>query len=111
MTKAPGGGQKFAPEFWESVAQLPGLQPVLDYEDAGGVKNDFIERAGRLHDEDIGATDVFVDLERDFRVRKPQQPGLPQLDAEKLANLGRERPVCAARKQFQLPATHTVGLA
>ena len=62
--------------------------------------------AGRLHDEDVRAADVLVDLERDFGVRKPMQPGGAQRDAEMLGNLLRQRRMGAARKQFQLPVNH-----
>ncbi len=68
-------------------------------------------RARGLHDEDIRAANVLVDLKRDLGVGKTQQPRLPKLHAEELADLGGERPMRTARKQFQLPATHTVGLA
>ena len=57
-------------------------------------------RARGLDHEDVGAANVLVDLERDFRVRKTQQPRLAELHAEELANLGGERPMGASRKQF-----------
>ncbi len=53
-----------------------------------------------LDHEDVRATNVLVDLERDFRVRKTQQPRLAQLHAKELANLSGERPMGASRKQF-----------
>jgi SAM-dependent methyltransferase len=34
-------------EFWDEVASLPGLRPVLDYADEGGAKNDVIDRLHR----------------------------------------------------------------
>src|SRR4029450_10877341 len=66
--------------------------------------------ARRLHDEHVSATDVLVDLKRDFRIRESLQPRLSESDAEKLANLGRQPAVRAAGKQFQLPATHRLGV-
>src|SRR5206468_7011594 len=57
--------------------------------------------ARRLHQEHIGAANVLVDLKRDFRVRKPAQPGLPEADAQKRCNFPRELRVRAAREDFQ----------
>ena len=62
-------------------------------------------RAGRLDDEDVGAADVLVDLERDFGVGKPAQAGLPELHPEELGNLSRELRVSAAREDFQFSET------
>ncbi len=63
-------------------------------------------RAGRLHDEDIRAADVLVDLERALGVREPLQAGLTDVHAEKLGNLAREGAMRASRKELQLPTTH-----
>src|SRR5438477_10917971 len=64
--------------------------------------------ARRLHDEDVGAADVLVDLKRDLRVRKPPQPRLPDRHAEKLRDLARQFRMGAAREYFQLaePGRH-----
>ena len=56
-------------------------------------------RARRLDDEDIGAADVLVDLERDFRVRKAAQPALPQRHAQKLADLASRAAGARCRKR------------
>ena len=64
--------------------------------------------ARRLHDEHVGAADVLVDLERDLRVRKAVQPGLPERHAQEFRDLPRQLRVRAARKQLQLCSTHTV---
>ena len=52
--------------------------------------------AGRLHDEDVGAANVFVDLERDFGVGKPAEACLSELHPEELGDLSRELRVSAA---------------
>ncbi len=62
-------------------------------------------RAGRLHDEDIRAADVLVDLKRDFGVRKTPEPGLSDRDAQKRRDLLRQLAVRAAREHFQLAET------
>ena len=62
--------------------------------------------AGRLHDEDVGAADVLVDLERDFRVRKPLQPRVADRDLQKLRNLFGQRRMRAAGEDFELSASH-----
>ena len=63
-------------------------------------------RAGRLHDEDVRAPDVLVDLERDLGVRKPEQPRLPHRHAKELGDLAGERRMGAARKELQMTAVH-----
>jgi hypothetical protein len=63
-------------------------------------------RARRLHDEDVRAADVLVDLERHFRVRKAMQAGDAHGDAEVLGNLLRQRRMGASRKQFELAVDH-----
>ena len=60
-------------------------------------------RAGRLHDEDVGAADVLVDLERDLRVGKALQPRVPDRDAKKLTNLRREGGMSSPEKSFSWP--------
>ena len=52
--------------------------------------------AGRLDDEDVGAANVFVDLERDFGVGKPAQARLSELHPKELGNLSRELRVSTA---------------
>jgi hypothetical protein len=59
-------------------------------------------RTGRLQDENVGAADVLVDLERDFRVGEPLQPRLPKRHAEKTCNVARQRGMSAAGKYFEL---------
>src|SRR5437762_4752802 len=63
---------------------------------------------GWLHDEDVGAADVLVDLERDLGVGKPPQPRLAHLHAEKRRNVAGESGMGAARKhlQFAEPDRH-----
>ncbi len=60
-----------------------------------------VVRAGRLHDENIGAPDVLVDLERDFRIGKPLEPRLTERYAEKRRDLARQLRMSAAGKKFQ----------
>ena len=62
-------------------------------------------RAGRLHDEDVGAADVLVDLKRDFGVGKPAQAGLTEFHPEELGNLSRELRMSTAREDFQFSET------
>ena len=64
----------------------------------------FIDRrAGRLHDEDVGAADVLVDLERDFGVGNPPQPGRPEGDSQELGELTGQARVRTAGEHFQIP--------
>ena len=61
-------------------------------------------RAGRLHDEDVGAADVLVDLERDLRVGKPPQPRLPERHAREIARSRAPARGCALpEKTFSSP--------
>ena len=68
-------------------------------------------RAGRLHDEDVGAADVLVDLERDLGVREPLQPRVPDLDPEELRDLLGQGAMRAARKDLELPAGRRLPVA
>ena len=52
-------------------------------------------RAGRLHDEHVGAADVLVDLKRDFRVGKPPQPRLPEPARRETSAISRASSGCA----------------
>ena len=56
----------------------------------------------RLHDEDVGAADVLVDLKRHLAVGEPPQPRLPERDAEEVGNLLRQLRMGAARKYLQV---------
>ena len=60
-------------------------------------------RAGRLDDEDVGAADVLVDLERDLGVGEAAQPGLPERHAEELGDLPGQARVRAAGEHLQIP--------
>src|SRR5436305_2830570 len=65
-------------------------------------------RARRLDDEPVGAANVLVDLERDFRIGEPAQPRLTDLDAKERRDLPRELWMRAAREHLQLsePGRH-----
>src|SRR5205823_657707 len=65
-------------------------------------------RACRLHDEDVGPADVLVDLKRNFRIRKPPQARLPDLDAENVRDFPRQPGMRRPRKNLQLaePGRH-----
>ena len=61
---------------------------------------------GRLDDEDIGAADVLVDLERDLAVGKPMQPRGPERHAEMLGDLPRQRGMRASGEELQRTVSH-----
>ncbi len=58
--------------------------------------------ARRLHDEHVAATDVLVNLERDFRVGEPSQPTLPDWNTQKPGNFPSELRMRATGKQLHL---------
>ncbi len=63
-------------------------------------------RRRRLHDEDIGATDVLVDLKRDLRVREAMQPRRSERQRQMLGDLPRERRMRGPGEDLQLTVTH-----
>jgi hypothetical protein len=62
--------------------------------------------AGRLDDEYVGATDVLVDLERDFRVGKPLEARMAERHLQEFRDLFGQRAMRAAGKDFELAAIH-----
>src|SRR6185503_2383472 len=62
----------------------------------------------RLHDEDVGAPDVLVDLERHFRVGKPAEARLANRNPEKRGDVAREPRVRTSGEhlQFAEPGCH-----
>ena len=61
-------------------------------------------RAGRLHDEDVGAADVLVDLERHLGVREPAELGLPHRDPEHVRDPAGQFRMCATREDLHVRA-------
>src|SRR5262249_13619781 len=62
-------------------------------------------RAGRLHDENVGAAYIFEDLEVDLSVAESRYGGLTQLAAEIFTDFVRERRIGSTTKDFQF-VTH-----
>ena len=61
-------------------------------------------RAGRLHDEDVGAADVLLDLERHLGVGEPAELRLPHLDPEHVRDAAGQFRMCAAREDLHVRA-------
>ncbi len=61
-------------------------------------------RAGRLHDEHVGAADVLLDLEGDFGVGEPAKFRLPHLDPEHVGDAAGQFRMCAARENLHVRA-------
>ena len=59
-------------------------------------------RAGRLHQEHVGAADVLVDLERHLGIGKSPQPRLPHRHAEELGDLPGEPRMGAAGEHLEI---------
>ena len=62
-------------------------------------------RAGRLHDENIGAADVLVDLERDFRVRETASAAPARATRPETPRSRAPAPDARCRKKFSARRT------
>src|SRR5437867_4135516 len=63
--------------------------------------------ARRLHDEDVGAADVLVDLERELGIGKTAEARLADGHPVEPGDLARQLRVRAAGKHFQLPESRS----